>query len=277
MLAARQAGLTLELLNSEGSETAVPGDSSSPPSGDSNIWQIWLQGWAKVPPVVAAVSAVNKKANPGLQFRQLDFDEAAHAVGLSRDMRRLYEEGRVSKTGIADLLRLRLIAQHGGIWLDATVLVSPALTSMAQNSKNFFLLSDRDWKSMAPHHFAVANWAFGASANNHFVKSWADLLEAHWLRQGQKHYFDAVYCATALIRSGVFPLSDIDRTESLRIQHAASALMDCWLEDDGSDNAMDVYYSNPMHKLSYKTSAREADQLVNFLSRITSGLGARER
>jgi hypothetical protein len=272
MVAARQTARTLEKLNSGRQKVPHPDQTSLSHDGNSNIWQIWLQGWTNVPPVVAAVTALNKKANPDLHFRQLDFDQAADMVGLSQGLRTLYQEGRINKPGVTDLLRLRLIEQQGGVWLDATVVASPGLTGLFRESPNFFLLSDRDWKRMAPHQFAVATWAFGAFPGNNFIKSWADLLEAHWLEHGQKHYFDAVYCATALIRSGVLPLSDLNRIKSIGIHNATSALIDCWLQEEDNGKVMDVYYSNPLHKISHKTSAKEAERLVGFLTQIQSTL-----
>lgn len=272
MLAARQTARTLENLSTELRKLPHPGQSSPSGSGSSDVWQIWLQGWTEAPPVVAAVTSLNKKANPNLRFRQLDFDQAADMVGLSQGVRKLYQEGRINKAGIADLLRLRLIEQQGGVWLDATVVASPGLTSLLDESPNFFLLSDRDWKTIAPHQFAVATWAFGAFPGNKFIQSWADLLEVHWLEHGQKHYFDAVYCATALIRSGVLPLSDLNRVESIGIHNPTSALMECWLQKRHTGKVMDVYYSNPLHKISHKTSAMEAERLVGFLSQIQSSL-----
>lgn len=270
--AAHKVGLTLAQINL--SPTPQPEEIKAPTleTKGLNVWQLWLQGWADAPPMVSAARTLNEKANPELNFHYLNLDEACEMVGLDPRVKKLYEQGDIKPSGMADLLRLLIVAQMGGIWLDATVVTSPAFGKLLASSPNFFLISGRQWDKMAPRHHTVTNWAFGASPGNTFVKNWAFLQEQHSLRHGQLHHFDAFFCATALIKKGILPVSDISRPESLALFEGGSKLIETWLKDRRLESGLETYFAHPLHKLTYKMAPRESEELVNFLQHVTRQL-----
>ena len=240
------------------------------------VWQLWLQGWEEAPPIVSLARSLNEKANPQLDFHYLNLEEACELVGLDPRIRALYEQGAISPPGLADLLRLLTVSELGGIWLDATVVCSPGFGELVATSPNFFLISARQWDQMSPRHHTVTNWGFGASAGNTFVKNWAYLLGQHFLRHGQLHYFDAFFCATALIKKGVLPLSDLSRIESLELFDGGGQLMETWLKDRRFDAFLDTYLLHPLHKLTYKMRPSESELLELFLNRIVDHLDSQK-
>lgn len=270
--AARKVALTLR----EIALTDLPPDNPAPPltaGGDPvKVWQLWLQGWDEAPPLVSKLSALNEKANPSLEFQRLNLDEACEMVGLNSRVRQLYEDGKIKPSGLADLLRLRIVEQRGGVWLDATVATSPSLTRMLSAKPNFYLISGRQWDQITARHHTVTNWAFGARPGDTFVRNWAHLQEQHSLRHGQLHHFDAFFCATALIKKGVLPLSDLGRPESLQLFEGGSKLIDTWLKDRNFESFLTTYFSNPLHKLTYKMGPNDSEQLELFLDGVMDQL-----
>ncbi len=237
-----------------------------------NVWQLWLQGWADTPPMVSSARALNEKANPQLDFHYLNLEEASELVGLNPKVKELYEQGAIRPAGMADLLRLLIVEQMGGIWLDATVVTSPSFGRLTADTPNFFLINGRQWDKIAPRHHSVTTWAFGASPGNPFVGNWAQLLEQHFLRNGQLHYFDSFFCATALIRRGQLPLSDLGRDESLQLFEGGKKLMNAWLRNSNFDSLRDTYFAFPLHKLSYKMGSRDLKNLLQVLDQLANEL-----
>lgn len=270
--AAHKVGTTLDVIELFPQRQEEAAELSSTDGEKLKVWQLWLQGWADAPPMVSAARALNEKANPQLEFYYLNLDEACELVGLDPKIRKLYEQGAIKPSGMADLLRLLIVSQEGGIWLDATVATSPAFGKLLATSPNFFLISGRQWDKMAPRHHTVTNWAFGASPGNYFVKNWAHLQEQHSLRHGQLHHFDAFFCATALIKKGILPLSDLTRLESLQLFEGGSKLIETWLQDRRLDSGLETYLAHPLHKLTYKMGPGESEELVNFLQHVTNHL-----
>ena len=269
-IAARKVGSTVKKMNP--SLGPVLANKPPVPCGEKLpvVWQIWLQGWENAPSVVRELALLNKKANPELEFRHLSYGDAADLVSLNGELRELYATGKISNTGITDLLRLRLIEQQGGVWLDATVALSPQFHDMLAQTPHFLLLNPREWVNLLPRYFTVTNWVFGAPAGDPFLRLWADVLEEHWLTHGQTHYFDAFYVTTALIRKGIFPVSDLDRSTSAALLEDGSSLMNCWLQDKDPSETKEVFSRTPLHKLTYKLSEDETEEFIDFLKEISS-------
>lgn len=266
--AARKVGSTLEQIDLFPTPQSEVAPASSADGTRLKVWQLWLQGWEAAPPMVSAARDLNEKANPQLDFHYLNLDEACELVGLDPTIRTLYEQGAIRPPGIADLLRLLIVSQQGGVWLDATVATSPAFGKLLATSPNFFLISGRRWDQMAPRHHTVTTWAFGATPGNSFVKNWAHLQEQHSLRHGQLHHFDAFFCATALIKKGILPLSDLSRLESMQLFEGGSKLIETWLKNREWDSGLETYFAHPLHKLTYKMGPGESEELVGFLKRV---------
>jgi len=270
--AARKVVSTLREIELTDLPTQNPARRSSAGGKPVTVWQLWLQGWDKAPPLVSKLSALNEKANPSLEFHRLNLDEACEMVGLNSRVRQLYDDGKIKPSGLADLLRLRIVEQRGGVWLDATVATSPSLTRMLSTKPNFYLISGRQWGQASARHHTVTNWAFGAGPGDTFVRNWAHLQEQHSLRHGQLHHFDAFFCATALIKKGILPISDLSRLESLQLFDGGSKLINTWLKDRDFTAFLATYFSQPLHKLTYKMGPNESEQLERFLDGIMGQL-----
>lgn len=81
------------------------------------IWMFWQQGEAEAPFVVRRCIDSWRRHNPGWEVRVLDGTNVADYADMSDFPYHLGLPGRFE----ANLLRLRLLQRHGGVWADATV------------------------------------------------------------------------------------------------------------------------------------------------------------
>lgn len=94
----------------------------------NHIWICWWQGLEQAPEIVKiCIESIrqNAKNHKVTLITDDNYKEYVHIPSWVEQKR---DKGIISKTHFADLLRLSLLAEHGGMWLDATFFcVSPEI------------------------------------------------------------------------------------------------------------------------------------------------------
>jgi hypothetical protein len=82
------------------------------------IWMMWIQGLDSAPRVVTECHRSWVQRNPGWEVRMLDLISFREYVDLDAVM----GAGRkdLGPAHLADIIRINLIADHGGVWVDGT-------------------------------------------------------------------------------------------------------------------------------------------------------------
>lgn len=83
------------------------------------IWLYWHQGELKAPEIVKRCIASWRDRNPGWDVKVLDSSTASEASGL--DEQWILDRPDISMQFLSDIIRIALLARHGGVWADATV------------------------------------------------------------------------------------------------------------------------------------------------------------
>lgn len=84
------------------------------------IWMLWLQGWDHAPRIVQACRRSWEVTNAGWTIRCLDRLSAAAFMDCGETHASLADPG-LPPEACSDRVRMALLAQHGGVWADATV------------------------------------------------------------------------------------------------------------------------------------------------------------
>lgn len=93
----------------------------------SNIWVLWWQGLENAPEIVKICISSIKKYSNGRQVVVLDKNNYSQYLSIQKKYIKMMEEKIITVTQFSDLLRLNLLYQQGGIWLDATYLLTDML------------------------------------------------------------------------------------------------------------------------------------------------------
>ena len=94
------------------------------------IWTMWQQGEAQMPETVQASMKTIKdfaKRND-CEFHLLTNDNLEHFVNIPKDITEKYKNKELSAAHYSDIIRFSFLYQYGGIWMDATLFVSPYAT-----------------------------------------------------------------------------------------------------------------------------------------------------
>ena len=125
------------------------------------IWQYWGQGFSSdvVPDVVQmCFDSVDTYKGDYTVIRLCD-DDLNEYIELPDYVMNKYKNGIMGATHFSDILRLALIATYGGVWLDATVLLTGTLDNMLAHNDWFMYQRDpkqedkKQWRRTYAYYF----------------------------------------------------------------------------------------------------------------------------
>jgi mannosyltransferase OCH1-like enzyme len=144
---------------------------SHPASIPKIIWIYWAQGWHEAPPLVLDCLESWKRGNPGWEVRALD-------ATLARDLinGEMFPFRAMSETHRANLVRLHLLSNYGGVWADATVFCERPLDEwlMQASTTGFFAFSRPGLDRL------LSTWFLAAAPQHPLVVNWLRLAERYW-------------------------------------------------------------------------------------------------
>ena len=143
------------------------------------IWLCWLQGLEQAPEIVKKCVASVKRNMLNYEVRVLTAENIFDYVTLPEYIVRKYQKGTITFTHFSDILRSALLVQHGGIWLDATVLLTDAIPAQMTDVPLFFLQKSK--LQMIPH--MGSSWMLVAHKGNAVLKRVLEVLYAYWERE----------------------------------------------------------------------------------------------
>lgn len=224
---------------------------------DRIIWQYWAQGYDHAPAVVReCLDSVEKWAGEYKIIRLSDenLSEYIDLPDFVQNRRQTY-----SRAHFADLLRLMLLQVYGGVWLDATVLLSAPIPR-EYASLDFFVFSRdpkethyRYWRNTYAYYYGWAE-GFRVKMLNSIIfsqkggKTVTDLcaLMLKWWKENDAlpdYFFFQILFDVYGLPAGMPVVSDT-------LPHYLQQSM-----NDPAFNLMpreEILATIPMHKLTYK-------------------------
>src|SRR5947209_7217820 len=148
------------------------------------IWTCWFQGREAAPPLVKACLRSWERKNPDWQFRCLD----AHSAALCAPVSRYIDLSTLSLTAasLSDVLRILLLHEFGGVWVDATLYCNRPLDEWLPPlmQEGFFAFA-----APGPDR-PLSSWFLAAAPENYLVSTWcAQTIEYCENRTGVEDYY----------------------------------------------------------------------------------------
>ncbi|MGK7297314.1 MAG: capsular polysaccharide synthesis protein [Candidatus Wenzhouxiangella sp. M2_3B_020] len=207
------------------------------------VWMLWLQGFAEAPPLVRMCMESWRVLNPGWNVVFLDASSVREHVAWPELPRSL------SRSHIADLLRLRLLYEYGGVWADATTLCLKPLDRWLHRAtaSGFFAFAQPQ-----PVR-SLANWFLASKSESPLVQAWTRWSENYVLSGDPQSYFWMHHTFDWLLRRDreVRRVWRCTPRLSARGPHVIQRILDGHLNDDERPSAEQMQML-PMLKLSWK-------------------------
>jgi hypothetical protein len=145
------------------------------------IWLFWLQGWDRAPRLVRACRRSWELHNPGWAIHCLDRLNAANFIS-NGDAHAALDDLDQPPQVSAERLRIALVAQHGGVWADATTYCLRPLDDWLFEvlGSGFFA-----FENPFPDRL-ISTWFLAAKPGNDVLQRWAEVTREYWTGRSQR-------------------------------------------------------------------------------------------
>lgn len=142
------------------------------------IWTCWFQGMENAPEIVKKCWQSVIKNNPDKNVIVITDNNMSDYVTLPDYIVKKWKQGIITHTHMTDLLRLELLINYGGLWLDATVLCTGKAPEYFFDSDLFFFQTLKPGRD--GHACYISSWLIEAKTNNKILMATRALCYEYW-------------------------------------------------------------------------------------------------
>lgn len=143
------------------------------------IWVFWWQGESNMPEIVHfCYESIKKNTPEGRNLILLDKDNLKDYVDIPDYIMEKLEKKMMTLIHFSDIVRMSLLAKHGGLWMDATMFVSAKMPDSIFNQSYFSGREPSRTFAVCKANYTV--FMLGAAANAPWVVYARDFLYEYW-------------------------------------------------------------------------------------------------
>ena len=217
------------------------------------IWICWFQGIENAPFLVQTCYESIKRNIKNKEIVLITEKNRKDYILLPGFIERKYEEGKISKTHLSDILRVALLAEYGGTWIDATVLCTSNEIPDYMLNSDFFVFQNLKPGSNG-NQLNISSWFITARKENKIILSVRDLLYTYWSKKNSLFDYFLVHYFFTLTQDiykekweKVIPFSN-STPHILLLRLFNQYNEECYNE---------ITKQTPFHKLAYKRSSED--------------------
>lgn len=143
------------------------------------IWLLWFQGQKEAPPLAIKCFKSWTDLNP--DYLVIFLDNTNLPKYLTKEVISICTNPSISLQAKSDIVRINLLAEHGGIWADSSCMcLKPLDVWLPIVSKTgFFCFSHKN------HHHTLASWFMISSKNHLITKRLSVYFNNYWSKNPQ--------------------------------------------------------------------------------------------
>lgn len=143
------------------------------------VWTLWWQGENNAPAIVKACINSMKVNIPYAEVIVLDKNNISNYIDIPEYILDKFKKGIITITHLSDIIRMRLLYSHGGLWLDSTVYINEKVPEKLFDL-NFFTIKNYDPKSKLFSKNRWCGFLLGAKSKSRFFRLQCELLDSYW-------------------------------------------------------------------------------------------------
>lgn len=138
------------------------------------IWILWFQGYKNAPDLVKRCYKTWTEFNPNYDVIFLNSENLSEYLPF--EVEELCKNANITIQAQSDIIRISLLAKHGGIWADSSMICYQSLDSWLYKSmtSGFFCFSN------PRHDRLIASWFLAAEKNNYLVTTFSTVFNQYW-------------------------------------------------------------------------------------------------
>ena len=156
------------------------------PSSDMTeptVWIFWWQGEASMPPLVKACYQQAKRLFQDKDVILLDQNNWNNYVEIPDIILEKVKAGIITLTHFSDILRMALLCQRGGLWMDATLFISRTIPDNILKQPLFTIKSEKELAYVSQCRWT--SFCFGSMKGHPLAKFMQNLFFEHWQKFDQ--------------------------------------------------------------------------------------------
>lgn len=213
------------------------------------IWVCWLQGFDSAPLIVQKCHARLKEMSVTHTVVDITYENISDYIDIPDYILYKHEKGTISHAHFTDIIRLMLLAQYGGLWVDATCWFTDKVPEYYFQYP-FFVFQ-------YPIYFydgmrLSSNWLIGSTPNNELILKWEQCLLDWWKTNDKTiDYYIMHYLLTYSVYHDLYTykvwnmLPYFDNVTPHMLQHDYDKPFD-------AERYKYICSLTPVHKLTYK-------------------------
>lgn len=228
------------------------------------IWICWLQGFEQAPEIVKKCVASVEKYCHEFEIIRLDAKNMYDYASLPEQIKKRFDAGRIPFAHFTDVLRTAILVEHGGIWVDATVLLTAPISESILNEPCFMFQNPKPFQ--LPH--ATSNWFIVSAKAHPLMQRQLELLCDFWKRErGLIDYFMYYILFYILITENEEAKEFFDKM--LYIPNTDARILQALLTQPYNKKEWcQVCNLTPIHKLNWKISEEDLSKQGTYLDFI---------
>lgn len=237
------------------------------------VWVYWDKDLEFAPKAVQmAVKSIVKEFGEE-RVRLLSDDNLRDVVDIPESIISKKEKGIISAAFFSDLLRLNILIEHGGLWLDATTLVSegakstPVLKEIL-DSKLFFFQNMRP--GQMGNAIFLSSWLINSWTNDPTMVALRRVLYKYVNRLKKPGQMDD-YFMFHIFWHLIFETNEGYLDKVVKIPNSLPLMLLYRLEADFDENeVINIFNKMPIQKITYKNYDKSSnDSVIRTLVRLS--------
>lgn len=213
------------------------------------IWQYWNGDIQNAPDIVKCCIKSVEKYKGELEHVILNDENIKNYITIPDYIYELKNQGIIKAAHFADIVRTYLLYEYGGLWIDATVLLTAPLPEYIRDSELFVFQND---ENEDPDGLNMANYFISSKGNSVIIAKMKRFLEEYWKNNyfviNYFFYLHAFTMFTHSSKDNIKEWSEIFYSPYIPVQ-----LMQNELKDKFSPRRYkELKQISPIHKLTYK-------------------------
>ncbi len=152
----------------------------------NNVWVCWLQGAEQAPSLIRnCIQSIHRFKPKGYEVVVITEKNYSEYVTFPDKIEEKWQKGLISRTHFSDLLRIYLLASHGGLWMDATCLLTAVVPDYITERELFLFHTHGEFS-----YTMIQSCFMSGKKNNYALRKWCAAMAAYWEKENRLiHYF----------------------------------------------------------------------------------------
>lgn len=149
-----------------------------PMKKSNKVWVCWMQGMELAPALVQRCYRSLLENLPDKEIVLLTEENLSKYVQIPDFIMEKLHKGIITRTHFSDILRVELLIQNGGTWIDATVLCTGNVPIYMLEDEFFIFQKVKPGSDGSAIN--MSSWFMSAWSNQKFLLATRELLYAYW-------------------------------------------------------------------------------------------------